>query len=68
MNDEQMGACIRMAMAKNKLSNKDLAIALGKTRQTAHLYSQGKTRNIDTLEKIAEACGITYGQMMKLAD
>jgi len=57
-----------MAMAKNKLSNRDLAIKLGKTRQTAHSYTQGKCKNIETLADIAEACGITYETMMKLAD
>tara|TARA_R110000751_G_scaffold106418_1_gene202444 strand:+ start:129 stop:335 length:207 start_codon:yes stop_codon:yes gene_type:complete len=68
MKDEQIGACIRMAMAKTQMSNKDLAARLGKTRQTAHSYSQGRCKNIDVLNDVAEACGMSYDQMMKLAD
>lgn len=68
MKEEQIGSCVRMAMAKNQLSTKELSILLGKTRQTAHSYTQGKCKNIETLADIAEACGITYETMMKLAD
>jgi len=68
MNEEQIGSCVRMAMAKNKLSNRDLAIKLGKTRQTVHSYTKGKCKNIETLADIAEACGITYEKMMGLSE
>ena len=68
MNEDQIGACVRMAMAKNQMSNRELAIKLGKTRQTAHSYTQGKCKNIETLADIADACGLTYEKMMALAD
>jgi DNA-binding Xre family transcriptional regulator len=68
MKELQIGACVRMAMAKNQMSKRELAIKLGKTRQTTHSYSQGKCKNIETLADIAEACGLTYEKMMKLAD
>ena len=68
MKTDQIGACIRMAMAKNQMSNRELAVKLGKTRQTIHSYTRGHCQNINTLADIAEACGITYEKMMKLAD
>jgi len=68
MEEAKIGACIRMAMAKTQMTNTQLAAKLGKTRQSAHSYTQGKCKNIDTLGEIAEACGMTYDQMMGLAE
>lgn len=68
MNEQKIGACIRMAMAKVGFGRNDLSKIMGKSGPTITSYTQGKCKNIDILTKIAEACGMSYEEMMKLPD
>lgn len=66
MNEEKIGACVRMAMAKNGYGRNDLCKIMDKSGPTITSYTQGKCKNIDILTDIAKACGMTFDEMMSL--
>jgi transcriptional regulator with XRE-family HTH domain len=68
MNDEYIGTCVRMAMAKNRVSNWNLARLMGVSVVTVANWRKGKIRDIETLTFIAEFCGLTREEMLDLAD
>ena len=66
MTEEHIGACIRMAMSQKELRSTQLAEILSKSVVTINTYRQGKCPSVIVLTAIAEACGMTFEEMMKL--
>lgn len=66
MTEDEIGASVRMAMARADINATELAEAMGKTRQTTAGYTKGKNKNIDVLSEIASICGMEYQEMMDL--
>jgi len=68
MGKDKISRCIKMAMIKAGITNDELAKVLSKTRATIQAYRRGDCGSIPKLTDVAEACGMTYEEMMKLAD
>lgn len=68
MGKDKISRCIQMAMIKAGFKNVDLEEKLDKSKQTIQSYRRGDCGNIVKLTEVAEACGMTYEEMMRLAD
>jgi len=68
MNQDKLSICIKMAMLKADLSVADAADKLDKTEATVFNYRAGKVKDIVKLSEFAKLCGMTFEEMMKLAD
>lgn len=66
MNQEKIAICIRMAMARKGFTVTALAKVLGRSRTTVSEYAKGNCTDIRKLADIAEACGMTYEEMVAL--
>lgn len=68
MTEEQIGRCVRIAMAAADLNIQGLADAIGVSRPTASGYTKGKYDSPSKLTVVAKACGMTYEEMMKAGE
>lgn len=68
MTKAKIGHCIRIAMALADIKPPELAKKLGASVQTISSYRAGRCPNIAKLNEVAEACDMTYDQMMALSD
>lgn len=68
MNEDEIGQCVRMALAKAGMNQADLAKKMNISRQAISQYAKGKCKNILILEKIAYRCDMTLVEMMGLAE
>ena len=66
MDDDYIGSCIRMAMSKNRVSNPKLAAHMGCSLVTVINWRNGKIRDIETLTRVADFCGMTREEMLAL--
>lgn len=68
MNRETISKCVKMAMIRKGIDSPGLAEALKVTEATIANYRAGKVADLGKLSNCAEACGMTFAEMMKLAD
>lgn len=68
MKREKLGKCVKMAMLKANVSVLDASAKLGKTEATIFNYRAGKVKDIDKLSEFAGLCGMSFEEMMRLAD
>lgn len=66
MTEEEIGYCVRMALAKADIRAPKLAEQMGVTRQTAHAITKGKNDSIKKLSRVAEICGMSFREMIDL--
>lgn len=68
MVDINTAKVVRMAMAKKGIKGKDLAELMGVVPLTVTRWRDKGCNNLRLLEKIAGHCGMTYNDMMGLAE
>lgn len=68
MDQVYIGKCVQMAMVKAGINNPEMAKALKVTEPTVSNYRSGKVTNIAKLSTCAEICGMTFDEMMRLAE
>jgi len=67
MIKSKMGKCIQLAMTKAGISGEALAKTLGVTPTTVSRWRK-ECGDLDTLELVADQCGYTIDELIKLAD
>ena len=67
MTEEEIGKSVRLAMAHKGISGKDLAKAMDVVPLTISKWRQGRCKDIIILTQLAEACDMTFSEMMALA-
>lgn len=68
MANRPKAKCIRVAMPKKGINNKDLAKACGVSVTTVSGWRNKGCPDLRWLEKVAKACDMTLDELMKLAD
>ncbi len=68
MNEDEIGQCVRMALAKAGMNQAELAELMGISRQAVGQYARGAIKNVLILEKVAGHCGMSLVEMIGLAE
>ena len=68
MNQANLSKCVKMAMTKKGIDTLDMSKKLSVGESTVANYRAGKVRDIQKLSDFAEACDMTFNELMALAD
>jgi transcriptional regulator with XRE-family HTH domain len=68
MKREKLSKCIKIAMMKKGVSQGEMAKLIGVGLSSIANYRAGRVMNILKLTALAEACDMTFDELMKLAD
>ena len=66
LNQQLMGRCIRVQMARNDLTVADIADKMGVTRMTANHYKNGKVNDIRKIARLCNMFGVTFDQLFEI--
>lgn len=66
LDNERIGRCIRVRMARDNMKNAELARKMGVTQSMIRVYKEGRIYDVRTLYRMAVIFGTTLDGLLKI--